>query len=517
MILRSPSVLRPARVRPFLLAALAATSLSGCEFTQSLFRGRSTIPEAPTHPYGGGPGPMVVKPPSIVAGGPGQMAHLPSLNAPPHGAEFLRTPAGRLVAVLPIEGAPQDRGYVIREALSGAMGLRVDEAAFATAQSPYRLEGRAFLEGGALLLEWRMMDSVGRTLDQAFERQAFTAPASADPWSALSDEALNALGRRSAARLARGLAGGAVAFPAPTATTLSAAPPMTAPAPLASPAANAPAFAFAPSPAPAAPARPAPPPQPAMVSGAVSGGSSGAAVPIGPSFAPGPVFSAAPPPAASSGFAPAPTSRPAPPPSTLGVAPAAQPPLIIGQARPPTPPPAAATSAPNLAQAPLGGLQSAPPQPRSPAPQPPAAAQPPAAPLTTAFGAQSPPSATVAANAPIAFRGVFGAPGDGDRSLSAALRQLLGSSGERIVPEGTPGAMVLAGQVEKKPGSTGDVISITWRLEDAFGGGVGQVLQENEVPRGALDGAWGEDAGYAAEGALDGVKQLISAARRGPG
>ena len=68
MILRSPSVLRPARVRPFLLAALAATSLSGCEFTQSLFRGRSTIPEAPTHPYGGGPGPMVVKPPSIVAG-----------------------------------------------------------------------------------------------------------------------------------------------------------------------------------------------------------------------------------------------------------------------------------------------------------------------------------------------------------------------------------------------------------------------------------------------------------------
>lgn len=513
MILRSPSVLRPARVRPFLLAALAATSLSGCEFTQSLFRGRSTIPEAPMHPYGGGPGPVVVKPPSIVAGGPGQMAHLPSLNAPPHGAEFLRTPAGRLVAVLPIEGAPQDRGYVIREALSGAMGLRVDEAAFATAQNPYRLEGRAFLEGGALLLEWRMMDSVGRTLDQAFERQAFTAPASADPWSALSDEALNALGRRSAARLARGLAAGGAPFPAPTAATLSAAPPMTAPAPMATPPANAPAFAFAPSPAPAAPARAAPslaPPSSSVVSGA--------AAPIGPSFAPGPVFSSAPP-AASGGFAPAPTSRPAAsPPTTLGVAPAAQPPLMIGQTRPSAPPPAAATSAPNLAQAPLGGLQSAPPQPR-PQPQPAPQQQPaaPAAPLTTAFGAQSPPAAAVAANAPIAFRGVFGAPGDGDRSLSAALRQLLGSSGERIVPEGTPGAMVLAGQVEKKPGSTGDVISITWRLEDAFGGGVGQVLQENEVPRGALDGAWGEDAGYAAEGALDGVKQLISAARRGPG
>ncbi len=493
----SSSASRPVRLRPLALALLTATTLTGCEFTQSLFRGRSAIPEAPVHPFAGGPA-TLVKPPSIVA--------TPQLSAPPLGAELLVTPAGRHIAVLPVEGAPQDRGYVIREAMSSALGLRVDQAAFSAAPQSYRLECRAFLEGGALLLEWRLMDSVGRTLDQAFERQAFVAQPGIDPWSALSDESLVAVGRRSAERLARGLSGGVSGGIAPTpapapirsgAVSFGPSPASgPAPAPASAPLVFAPSL---PTPAPAAPvSRPAPPP-----------------AAVAPSFA-APAPTPARPPAApvlaqSGGFslgpvgappvsAPSPATRP--PTALVAVRPEpAAPPILQPQPQPvaqPAPPPAPPPT-------------YAPPAPAPAAPPPPA----PAPSASGGFGAPTPIAST--ANAPIAFRGVFGAPGDGDRSLSAALRQLLISAGERIVPEGTPGAMVLAGQVEKKPGSGGDVISITWRLEDALGGGVGQVLQENEVPRGALDGAWGEDAGYAAEGALDGVKQLIAAARKGPG
>ncbi|MDD2868849.1 hypothetical protein [Neomegalonema sp.] len=498
----SSNALRPVRLRPLALALLTATALSGCEFTQSLFRGRSAIPEAPTHPYAGGP-PMLVKPPSIVA--------TPQLSAPPLGAELLVTPAGRHIAVLPVEGAPQDRGYVIREALSSALGLRVGQAAFSAAPQAYRLEGRAFLEGGALLLEWRLMDSVGRTLDQVFERQAFAAQPGIDPWSALSDEALSAAGRRSAERLARGLSGGISgalpssaprpAAPAPIRSGAVAFGPNPTPAPSAAPLVFGPAPLASPAPAPvsiqggqALPTRPAPPPQIPTQSGGFSPG--------------GPVAQGSP------GFAPLPSAPPAatrPPMAVMGVQPSPQ-----AQTLPaPTPAPLASPPRP-VAMAPPAPAPAPPPRP-APVPAPPA---PVAAPALSGGGGFGPPTpiASTTATAPIAFRGVFGAPGDGDRSLSAALRQLLINAGERVVPEGTPGAMVLAGQVEKKSGGAGgDVISITWRLEDALGGGVGQVLQENEVPRGALDGAWGEDAGYAAEGALDGVKQLISAARKGPG
>ncbi len=495
MIRPSPdAALRPVRLRPLALALLAATTLTGCEFTQSLFRGRSSIPEAPLHPMAGAP---LVKPPSIVAARPlgGAQAPVPQLGAPPVGAELIATPAGRHIAILPVEGAPPDRGYVIREALAAAMGLRIDQAAFAAAPQAYRLEGRAFLEGGALLLEWRMMDSVGRTLDQSFERQAFTAQPGIDPWSALSDEALSAVGRRSADRLARGLAANSL----PSRATGAAAP-ITA-------AAVIPGRTAAPAPSPAQSAPPAylftptigQPPGPSQVVAAP------AAQPAAPP-APAPV--AAPPPR------PAPVrTQPAPPQPTQpsfslsSLAPAAHP------APAPSLPPttlAAPAPAPVPTPAPIRIPPPAPPPTPAPAPAP-------ASPTISGFNAPSPAATAAAAEAPIAFRGVFGAPGDGDRSLGEALRRQLIASGERLVPVGTPGAMVLAGQVEKKSGASGDVISIAWRLEDAFGGGVGQVLQENEVPRGALDGAWGEDAGYAAEGALDGVKQLISAARKGPG
>ena len=50
---------------------------------------------------------------------------------------------------------------------------------------------------------------------------------------------------------------------------------------------------------------------------------------------------------------------------------------------------------------------------------------------------------------------------------------------------------------------------ITWFVEDASGTRIGQVVQENDVPTGQLDNNWGEDAFYAAQGARDGIMELL--------
>jgi len=107
------------------------------------------------------------------------------------------------------------------------------------------------------------------------------------------------------------------------------------------------------------------------------------------------------------------------------------------------------------------------------------------------------------------FRGVQGAPGDGDQALSREVGKLLAQSGARMTQTAQPGALVLSAQVSKTPGATSDRIEIIWRVQDQNGENVGQVTQANDVPRGMLDNAWGEDATYAAEGARDGIIELL--------
>jgi len=82
-------------------------------------------------------------------------------------------------------------------------------------------------------------------------------------------------------------------------------------------------------------------------------------------------------------------------------------------------------------------------------------------------------------------------------------------SGARLSATPEPGALFLMAQVSKTPGANSDRIEIVWRVEDASGESVGQVTQANDVPRGMLDNAWGEDAIYAAEGARDGIMELL--------
>jgi len=104
---------------------------------------------------------------------------------------------------------------------------------------------------------------------------------------------------------------------------------------------------------------------------------------------------------------------------------------------------------------------------------------------------------------------VQGAPGAGDVALSREVGKLLAQSGARMSATAQPGALFLTAEVSKTPGANLDRIAIVWRVQDSSGANIGQVTQENDVPRGMLDNAWGDDAVYAAEGARDGIMELL--------
>lgn len=117
----------------------------------------------------------------------------------------------------------------------------------------------------------------------------------------------------------------------------------------------------------------------------------------------------------------------------------------------------------------------------------------------------------------LAVSGVAGAPGDGDTSLSGSITAVLKRHDIDIVndPKST-GVLKLDAQVAMSPAAEPGKqhIKIVWRLDRADGTQVGTVAQENDVPKGTLDGAWGDVAYTVAVAAEGGILELI--ARSGP-
>jgi hypothetical protein len=124
----------------------------------------------------------------------------------------------------------------------------------------------------------------------------------------------------------------------------------------------------------------------------------------------------------------------------------------------------------------------------------------------------------------LAIGGVEGAPGDGDTSLAGSITAVLKRHEIDIVnaPKSTD-VLKLDAQVAMSP-AVGDPgkqhIRIVWRLHRADGSQVGTVAQENDVPKGTLDGAWGDVAYTVAVAAEAGIVELIarsgSPPKRGP-
>lgn len=172
------------------------------------------------------------------------------------------------------------------------------------------------------------------------------------------------------------------------------------------------------------------------------------------------------------------------------------------------PPPKLAT--PSLPSAPQPRTVTAAPAPKVQAPRTVASAPAPSFDTLRAGNTEAGSAPAVAAGPrPLVFQGVQGAPGDGDVSLSREVAKLLAQSGARVTSSGGPEALYLTAQVSKTPSANADRIQIVWKVQDASGNAIGEVTQANDVPRGALDQNWGEDAFYAAEGAKNGIMELL--------
>ena len=106
------------------------------------------------------------------------------------------------------------------------------------------------------------------------------------------------------------------------------------------------------------------------------------------------------------------------------------------------------------------------------------------------------------------IRPTEGAPGDGRTALPRSLGFLLGRAGVKVTPDSqTVDAVTVAPMVEVSAKSPNQQhVKIVWHIYRPDGTEAGQVAQENDVPNGSLDGAWG-DIGMAV--ATAGVDQIM--------
>lgn len=131
-----------------------------------------------------------------------------------------------------------------------------------------------------------------------------------------------------------------------------------------------------------------------------------------------------------------------------------------------------------------------------------AAAPPQPGPMTGSIGRDGPVMAIV----PL----VTGAPGDGSRSLTAAIQRELSGKGVSISDKPATVAYRVEGTVtmgEAKQGKQS--IHIEWLVRDPQGKKLGTVSQRNEIPEGSLDGEWGKTADQAAGAAAQGIVKLL--------
>ncbi len=108
---------------------------------------------------------------------------------------------------------------------------------------------------------------------------------------------------------------------------------------------------------------------------------------------------------------------------------------------------------------------------------------------------------------------IEGAPGDGAVSLKRALEFVLRASDVPLVAPDNPRAVTLLCTIAlSQPADGQQKIAIRWVLKLPDGRELGAVKQENAVPAGSLDRAWGGTALLVAEAAYDGIVALYEKA-----
>jgi hypothetical protein len=110
----------------------------------------------------------------------------------------------------------------------------------------------------------------------------------------------------------------------------------------------------------------------------------------------------------------------------------------------------------------------------------------------------------------VRLAGVRGAPGDGNASLGARMREFLGNQGYVVQDVADGAAYGLQADVAVAAAGRGvQRVEIQWIVSRRDGEELGRVVQINEVPAGRLDRLWGDIAYAAAEEASAGVRTVI--------
>jgi len=117
---------------------------------------------------------------------------------------------------------------------------------------------------------------------------------------------------------------------------------------------------------------------------------------------------------------------------------------------------------------------------------------------------------------------VEGAPGDGNRALTEAIKTALGKLDVLITEDRRQARIQLSGTVAVQPLANGmDRVGIVWRVTTPDGFEVGRAAQENTVPSGSLAGSWAEEAKRIATAATAGIERILglgkAAGRATPG
>ncbi|WP_417811492.1 hypothetical protein [Thalassospira alkalitolerans] len=122
----------------------------------------------------------------------------------------------------------------------------------------------------------------------------------------------------------------------------------------------------------------------------------------------------------------------------------------------------------------------------------------------------------------IALIDFAGAPGDGNVVLARSAGALLRAKGIEVDNEIDDRSIILSATIEVKPvtrktTSPLDQVLIDWVIMDPDGTELGQMAQNNVVPRGRLDERWGAVASIAAQAAVDALEGALNQVARKKG
>lgn len=124
----------------------------------------------------------------------------------------------------------------------------------------------------------------------------------------------------------------------------------------------------------------------------------------------------------------------------------------------------------------------------------------------------APTQAEIGGRTRLLIDGVTGAPGDGGKALLTAITEVLKKEDLAIITDPHAEAdLVLAAEVNiAEPKAGKQHVKIVWHVRRKDSAEIGTVGQENDVPAGLLNGAWGDVAYMVAVSAQDGIMQLVS-------